>query len=164
LFKIGHSISTKGTNSETGTGLDYLKNINGRKTSTNANELDCTKLNKTGLGGLDTLKLFNEKFEDLIVASAGPRYLGYVIGGATPASIIGDWLATIYDQNPQKINAQGDISMLIEKETINLIVNLFNLPVDFMGGWWWYRCYHVKFYLPCSCTAMGWKIIRKRFG
>ena len=115
-------------------GLDYLKNIGERKTSTEAVEFATAKLNDIGLGGLDSLKLFNERFENSIVGSTGPRYLGYVIGGSTPASIIGDWLATIYDQNPQTINAQGDISMLIEKETIKLLLNLLNLPNDFLGG------------------------------
>lgn len=115
-------------------GLDYLKNLRERKTSTDATEEEDANLNEIGIGGLDTLKLFNEKFENLIVGSAGPRYLGYVIGGSTPASIIGDWLTTIYDQNPQTINSQGDVSAIIEKETIRLLLDLFRLPKDFLGG------------------------------
>ncbi len=115
-------------------GLDYLKNIRERQTSTDVIEYSVAKLNETGLGGFDTLKLFNEKFKHLIVGSAGPRYLGYVIGGSTPASILGDWLATIYDQNPQTINAQGDVSAIIEVEPIRLLLDLFKLPDDFLGG------------------------------
>jgi len=115
-------------------GLDYLKHLNNRKTSQQNIDPQFSELNKTGLGGLETLKLFNKKFENLIVGTTGPRYLGYVIGGTTPASIMGDWLATIYDQNPQTINAQGDISILIERETIHLLLNLFNLPNTFIGG------------------------------
>ena len=115
-------------------GINYLKEINNRATSKKTLEHKISHLNEVGLGGLETLQLFNEKFENLIVSTTGPRYLGYVIGGTTPASIVGDWLATIYDQNPQTNNAQGDISMLIEKETIGLLLNLFNLPNLFVGG------------------------------
>ena len=115
-------------------GLDYLQKISERKTSARVIKFGATKLNEIGLGGLNTLALFNEKFENIIVGSTGPRYLGYVIGGATPASIMGDWLVTIYDQNPQTINSQGDISVIIEKETIKLLLDLFKLPNDFLGG------------------------------
>jgi len=78
--------------------------------------------------------MFNEKFEKLIVASTGPRYWGFVTGGSTPASIVGDWLTAIYDQNTQAAKGQGDISAIIEIETIKLLLDLFNLPNDFVGG------------------------------
>lgn len=33
------------------------------------------------------------------VANAGPRYFGSVVGGALPASVAANWLATAWDQN-----------------------------------------------------------------
>ena len=37
--------------------------------------------------------------EDGIVASPGPRYFGYVIGGTLPAAVCADWLTASWDQN-----------------------------------------------------------------
>lgn len=34
-----------------------------------------------------------------LVATVGPRYFGFVIGGAHPASVAADWLAAAWDQN-----------------------------------------------------------------
>ncbi|MEP6803763.1 MAG: pyridoxal-dependent decarboxylase [Flavobacterium sp.] len=115
-------------------GIDFLNNLENIPTS-NKNSIDPTRnLNKLGLGSLATLKEFNERLAPLMVASPGPRYLGFVTGGSTPASIVGDWLATVYDQNTQAVKAQGGTSALIEFETINLLLQLLNLPKSFFGG------------------------------
>src|SRR4051794_39504464 len=79
-------------------GLDYLKNISSRPTTKNIEIAISKQLPETGLGTTEALQHFNQKFEQIIVSSSGPRYWGYVIGGSTPASIVGDWLTTIYDQ------------------------------------------------------------------
>lgn len=114
--------------------LHFLQNLSERPTSVKSTFHSNKPLNEVGIGGLDSLKLFNENLEGLIVSSGGPRYWGFVTGGSTPASIIGDWLATIYDQNTQSTKGQGDISAIIETETIRLLLDLFNLPDCFMGG------------------------------
>jgi glutamate/tyrosine decarboxylase-like PLP-dependent enzyme len=115
-------------------GLAYLNTIHERPTTSERTVTTITDLSNNGIGTLDTLKYFNEKFEPIIVASSGPRYWGFVTGGTTPAAIAGDWLSTIYDQNTQSIKGNGDISAIIELETIQLLLSLFNLPKDFFGG------------------------------
>lgn len=115
-------------------GLDFLNGLSERPTSSNLEVEIAENLNEIGIGGMDALKLFNEKFEKIINSSTGPRYWGFVTGGSTPASIIGDWLTTIYDQNTKTAKGQGDLSAIIEFETINLLLDLFSLPNNFLGG------------------------------
>lgn len=115
-------------------GIDFLGSIDTVPTSNNATITTNRNLNDAGLGALSALGEFNQRLAPLMVSQAGPRYWGYVTGGATPASIVGDWLTTIYDQNTQATQAQGGVSALIEIETIKLLLQLFDLPKSFMGG------------------------------
>lgn len=115
-------------------GIDFLNNLENIPTS-NKNSIDYNReLNELGLGSLAALEEFNERLAPLMVASSGPRYWGFVTGGSTPASIVGDWLTSIYDQNTQAVKAQGGVSALIEFETINLLLQLLDLPKSFLGG------------------------------
>jgi len=115
-------------------GVAFLNTIDEVPTS-NKNKIDPNStLNEFGLGSIETLKEFNERLAPLMVSSSGPRYLGFVTGGSTPASIVGDWLAAVYDQNPQAVKAQGGVTAFIEFETINLLLQLLELPNTFLGG------------------------------
>ena len=52
--------------------------------------------------GEDPMQVIERLARDVdpgIVASSGPRYFGFVIGGALPASVAADWLTTAWDQN-----------------------------------------------------------------
>lgn len=115
-------------------GTDFLKHIQDRPTTVKYNSVPFNKISEEGLGTLGALAKFNEQFEQVIVGSTGPRYWGFVTGGSTPAAIVGDWLAAVYDQNTQTIKGQGDISAVIEKDAIALLLELFGLPADFLGG------------------------------
>ncbi|MBF7092216.1 aspartate aminotransferase family protein [Flavobacterium sp. ALJ2] len=115
-------------------GVDFLNSMDTVSTS-NLNTITTDRnLNQTGLGALSALEEFNQRLAPLMIASPGPRYWGFVTGGSTPASIVGDWLTTIYDQNTQAVKAQGGVSALIEIETINLLLQLLDLPKSFLGG------------------------------
>lgn len=115
-------------------GLDFLNGINNRPTSVSSTKHKPSRLEEKGLGTLAALGAFKTQYDGAIVASTGPRYWGFVTGGATPAAIAGDWLASVYDQNTQSVKGQGDVSAIIELDTIGLLLQLFSLPDDYMGG------------------------------
>lgn len=114
--------------------IDYLNNIASRPTSAETNFKIETSLSQQGLGASETLTEFNKRLEPVMVASSGPRFWGLAIGGTTPAAIMGDWLATIYDQISYSAGGHGDNSALIELETIQLLLDLFGLPKYYWGG------------------------------
>lgn len=126
LSEILNTVKEQGTN--------YLNTVDSRLTSTQVQAETDNRLNVEGLGSIETLNEFNDRFEPLIVASSGPRYWGFVTGGTTPAAIAGDWLASVYDQNTQSTKGNGDVSAIIELETIKLLCSLLNLPDNFFGG------------------------------
>lgn len=115
-------------------GLAYLSQLTDRPTHS-ALPLSLTDhLPEEGVGAWAALAQFNQRFEPTIVATTGPRYWGFVTGGSTPAAVVGDWLTSIYDQNSFATQGQGDLSARIELETIQLLLDLFGLPKDFLGG------------------------------
>lgn len=112
----------------------YLNEIDETPTTRVDQHVDVTRLSEGGLGTQKTLELFNDNFRKLMVSSAGPRYWGFVVGGVTPAALAGDWLTPVFDQNTQSIQGNGDISAIVEIQTIQLMIELLGLPDAFNGG------------------------------
>ncbi len=72
-----------------------------------------------------------------IVASAGPRYFGFVIGGSLPAALGADWLTSAWDQNAG-IYATSPAASVVEEVAAQWLLSLLGLPpgagVGFVTG------------------------------
>jgi len=62
-----------------------------------------------------------------IVASAGPRYFGFVTGGALPAALGAEWLTSVWDQNAWTY-AASPAGSVVEEVAGRWLIDLFGLP------------------------------------
>ncbi|MFI5683262.1 pyridoxal phosphate-dependent decarboxylase family protein [Streptomyces sp. NPDC051636] len=85
-----------------------------------------------GAGAEGALARFAERWAPGFSGSAGPRYLGFVTGGATPAAVTGDWLTAAYDQNVS--GTAGSWAAALERETVAWLRELFGLGEAHSGS------------------------------
>jgi glutamate/tyrosine decarboxylase-like PLP-dependent enzyme len=63
------------------------------------------------------------------MASAGPRYFGFVIGGSLPVTVAADWLTSVWDQNAG-IYVTSPLSSVVEDVTRGWLLDLLRLPKE----------------------------------
>ncbi len=109
----------------------FLESLSTRPAGLSPQPLPHDVLPDEGVGTIAALSQFRNKYEAQLSGSPGPRYLGFVTGGSTPAALAGDWLTSAYDQN---VGSDGDsIATTVERETLRLLRDLFALPEQFEG-------------------------------
>jgi len=62
-----------------------------------------------------------------LVGMAGPRYFGFVIGGAVPAALAADWLTSAWDQNAG-LYVTSPASAVVEEVAAAWLRDLLDLP------------------------------------
>ena len=93
-----------------------------------------------------------------IVASAGPRYFGFVTGGSVPVTLAADWIASGWDQNTA-MYVMSPASAVIEDIVSKWVLELLDLPraasVGFVTG-----CHMANF----TCLAAARHEVLRRVG
>jgi glutamate/tyrosine decarboxylase-like PLP-dependent enzyme len=67
------------------------------------------------------------------MAMAGPRFFGFVIGGALPAALAANWLATAWDQNAALASITPGVAR-VEAVALRWLVDLLGLPATTEGA------------------------------
>jgi glutamate/tyrosine decarboxylase-like PLP-dependent enzyme len=75
----------------------------------------------------EVLRLLDEVGSPATMAMAGPRFYGFVIGGALPATVAANWLATAWDQN-SGLHDVTPVSAELEVVALGWLVDLLRLP------------------------------------
>ncbi|WP_394846832.1 aminotransferase class V-fold PLP-dependent enzyme [Pendulispora brunnea] len=68
-----------------------------------------------------------------LVASAGPRYFGFVIGGSLPAALAADWLTAVWDQNAA-LYLTSPAASVVETVVAEWLLDLLGLPASASVG------------------------------
>jgi glutamate/tyrosine decarboxylase-like PLP-dependent enzyme len=88
---------------------------------------------EVGSAPSETIRLLDEVGSPATTASAGPRYFGFVVGGALPVSVAANWLATAWDQNAP-ISFLSPVGAALEATSVGWLVDLLGLPDGTWGG------------------------------
>jgi glutamate/tyrosine decarboxylase-like PLP-dependent enzyme len=94
-----------------------------------------------GLAAQEVLALLDEAGSPGTLATAGPRFFGFVIGGSLPATVAAAVLATAWDQNAG-LRVTSPVGAAVEDAAIAWLLDLLALPAGTAVG-----------FVTCATTA-----------
>lgn len=117
--------------------IQYLDGLGARKVAPSASAVG----RLAELGGpfpegpadpAQVLALLDEIGSPATLATAGPRFFGFVIGGSLPVAVAANWLGSAWDQNAGLV-VTSPVSAALEEAALRWLLEAFSLP-DTCGG------------------------------
>jgi len=113
-------------------GLEYLGGLPERHVGPRADAATLRDrlggpLPESGTDPIDVVEQLAEAADPGIVASAGPRYFGFVVGGTLPAAVAADWLTGAWGQNAA-LHALSPAAAAAEEVAGAWMLELLGLP------------------------------------
>jgi glutamate/tyrosine decarboxylase-like PLP-dependent enzyme len=90
-------------------------------------------LTDAGVSPADVLEQLAADADPGLVASAGPRYFGFVIGGSLPVAVGADWLVSAWDQNAC-LYTTSPAAAVAEEVAAGWVLDLLGLPAGASVG------------------------------
>lgn len=115
-----------------GLALEFLEGLPGRRVGPRAGVEEL----RVALGGplpergedpLEVVERLARAADPGLVAMAGPRYFGFVIGGHLPATLAADWLTSTWDQNAT-LYVTSPANSVAEEVSAAWLLGLLGLP------------------------------------
>jgi glutamate/tyrosine decarboxylase-like PLP-dependent enzyme len=117
---------------------EYLETLNTRSVAPSRSAVEALSaldeaLPERGGDPAETLGLLDRTVSPATMGMAGPRFFGFVIGGALPVALAANWLAAAWDQNAALYEVTPGVSRL-EEVALRWLVELFELPPSTGAG------------------------------
>jgi glutamate/tyrosine decarboxylase-like PLP-dependent enzyme len=86
-----------------------------------------------GSAAQEVLALLDDVVSPATMAMAGPRFFGFVIGGALPVTVASNWLTTAWDQNAALHGPTPGVAA-VEQVALRWLLELLDLPRQSAGA------------------------------
>jgi glutamate/tyrosine decarboxylase-like PLP-dependent enzyme len=84
-------------------------------------------LPESGADPEEVLSILDDFGSPATMGCAGPRFFGFVIGGALPAAVAANWMASAWDQCASRFTS-SPVSMVLEEVSVEWLTDILGLP------------------------------------
>ncbi|MEM6570984.1 MAG: pyridoxal-dependent decarboxylase, partial [Planctomycetota bacterium] len=113
--------------------IAYLEGVGERRVSAGGARAELATLPERGVGDTAAVERLRDLADVRSVASAGPRFFHWVVGGVTPSALAADWLASTVDQIASSTTG-SPLGVDLEEQAMRWLAELFDLDADTWSG------------------------------